>query len=142
MRSVRPDDVDGAVKVVVARAATRLARDPSQQQPLARCAAAGYLLGRVSVGGAATATSPAPDAAAAERARALLARVSADDKRDATSELPPAARQILDAFVTRAGSADGGGPTLDGRDLQRAASVGLAVALAEAGPAQGGRSGA
>ncbi len=127
MRGVRGSDVDGAVKVVVARTATRLAREPADYTGLLRCGTVGYLIGRSSLDGQREQASPDPDGVApVERARLLLRKVAEYDLTGLSTAVGPVAAQVLEDFVALTASPS------SADELRRAAVVGLGVAVAEA----------
>ena len=134
MLGVRGIDVDGDVKVVVARTATRRARNPSEYRRLLRCGTVGYLIGRSSLDGHRDQVSPDPDGVApAERARVLLDKLADYDLAGLSSALGPAAQEVLEGFVAMsARSSSGDEPPSKTDELRRAAVVGLGVAVAEA----------
>jgi hypothetical protein len=134
MLGVPGSDVDGGVKVVLARTATRRARDPSDYRRLLRCGTVGYLIGRSSLDGHRDQASPDPDGVApAERARVLINEVADYDLAGMSSALGPAAEEVLEGFVAMTARPSAGDePASQTDELRRAAVVGLGVAVAEA----------
>ena len=137
--ALQVSDVDGAVRVVVARTAARAARDPADRRRFERCGGAGYLVGRTSLGVAPGVVSSDPQrAVAAERARSLLRAVRSYDLAELAGALGPGAREVLDGFVATEARSPAGQPPSAPADLRKAALVGLGVAVAEAESAGGG----
>jgi len=125
MAAARADDVDGAVKVVMARTAARQSRDPDAYRRLLRSGMVGYLVGRTSLGIAPLSVAPDPDGAApADRARTLLRTVRDYDLRELGDALGPGAAAVVEVFASGAAP-----PAAD--ELRRTALIGLGVAVAE-----------